>query len=372
MSSATSPSDLLRRVKAFCGPPLARLDDKELELIAQFAFLAILGRPADQESARVWAGHLKSGMSIADLRKILFESSESQSILDPAQHDLKMSVMGTDQVLTPEIWAQRVCDVPPKAAVRVADPNSGSFEHSGQYDVSAIASIYRAGPYIERLLDNVTSQTIFNRSELIIIDADSPDGENEIIAAYQAKFPNIVYRRINYRIGIYDAWNLGVTLARGKYLTNTNADDLRRQDSFEIQVEALEESGADIVYQNFFYTLDPTLSFDDVARLGFQSSLPIVNKANLFRFNSPHNAPMWRRQLHDEMGLFDTAFKISGDWEFWVRCVTRNRTFHLIETPHVVYYHNPKGLSTNSDSRSVEEGRWVWMRYYRGGETESF
>ena len=48
-------------------------------------------------------------------------------------------------------------------------------------------------------------------------------------------YPNIVYKRINYRLGIYDAWNVGVGMARGRYLTNTNLDDLRRVDSIALQ-----------------------------------------------------------------------------------------------------------------------------------------
>ena len=40
------------------------------------------------------------------------------------------------------------------------------------------------------------SQTIFDRSELIIIDADSPDGEERIISHYMKRHPNIVYKRM--------------------------------------------------------------------------------------------------------------------------------------------------------------------------------
>ena len=171
-----------------------------------------------------------------------------------------------------------------------------AFKHSGEYIVSAIASLYKGRRFIEKFLENITTQTIFDRCELIIIDADSPEGEEEIIAEYQKMYPNIVYKRINYRIGVYDAWNIAVQLARGRYLTNTNVDDLRRSDSFELQAGALDANPAvDVVYQDVFYTLDPSLSFDEVASLGFKTELPIITACNLLAFNSPHNAPMWRK-----------------------------------------------------------------------------
>ena len=76
----------------------------------------------------------------------------------------------------------------------------------------------------------MVQQSLGENFELLVIDADSPEGEYDVIKEYQSVWPNIRYERINYRIGIYDAWNVAVGLARGEYLTNTNLDDLRRRD----------------------------------------------------------------------------------------------------------------------------------------------
>lgn len=344
--------------------PLAALEDKDLSLIVEFAFLAILGRRADPEGLEVFKGHLRNGMSVEKLKECLLNSAEArgQPFLE-VQGKTPCYMLGTNQILTHELWDDRVKEIQSQPEAPPSDPCAVPFEHSGQYDVSAIASIYKAGRFIERFLENITSQTIFNRSELIIIDADSPDSEAEIIKKYLEQFPNIVYRRIDYRIGIYDAWNIGVEISRGKYLTNTNVDDLRRADSFEIQVKAIEESCADIVYQNVFYSLDPCFSFERVAKVGFVSDMPEITANNLIQFNSPHNAPMWRRGIHSDVGLFDTSFKSAGDWEFWLRCFTNNKIFHRIKTPHVVYYHNPEGVSTRPNSRGTEELEWVRRRY---------
>src|ERR1019366_4212216 len=99
-------------------------------------------------------------------------------------------------------------------------------------------------------------------------------------------------------------------MARGRYLTNTNLDDLRGNDSFELQMRALEENiSAGIAYQDFYYSCDASLSFDEIARIGFKSELPIITKHNLLASNSPHCAPMWRKSLHEEIGLFDGSFR---------------------------------------------------------------
>ena len=149
-------------------------------------------------------------------------------------------IAGTNRTITRREWEAlaRMLEVKRVALPSVA-PAEEKFVHSGRYVVSAIASLYKGGRYIETFLRNITRQTYFDRSELIIIDAASPENEAEVILRYQRKFPNIVYYRASERIGIYEAWNLGVGLARGRYLTNVNMDDLRRQDSFELQAKAL-------------------------------------------------------------------------------------------------------------------------------------
>ncbi|MGO9133431.1 MAG: glycosyltransferase [Methylovirgula sp.] len=278
-------------------------------------------------------------------------------------------IAGTGRKLTPAMWKQKADELAATKSLRpapVPKEARAPFQHSGRYVVSAIASLYKGRKYIEKFLENITSQSIFDQSELIIIDADSPEGEGEIIAEYQKIYPNIVYRRMDYRIRIYDAWNVGISMARGRYLTNTNMDDLRRKDSFELQSFALDRNPfADVTYQEFFYSLDGSLDFDAVADFGFKSALPIVTPNSLLAYNSPHNAPMWRKSLHDEMGLFDTSFESAGDYEFWLRCLCKGKQFIKVNEPHVVYYQNPMGISTKVDSKGLEEGRRILSRYCR-------
>ena len=278
-------------------------------------------------------------------------------------------MLGTEQCLSLAVWQERAGKV---GVVENGDRlqrvmrERQAFTHSGEYSVSAIASLYKGRRFIERFLENITTQTIFNRCELIIVDADSPESEEEIIAEYQKMYPNIVYKRINYRIGVYEAWNIAVQLARGRYLTNTNVDDLRRNDSFELQAGALDANPTvDVVYQDVFYTLDASLSFDQVARLGFKTELPIITATNLLAFNSPHNAPMWRKAVHKELGLFDSSYKSAGDWEFWLRCLWRGKKFLKVNIPHVVYYNNPEGLSTRPDTKGLDKSKQIVRRYGR-------
>jgi hypothetical protein len=43
--------------------------------------------------------------------------------------------------------------------------------------------------------------------------------------------------------------------------------------------------------------------------------------------------------------------------------VAAGKTFYKLNDPHVVYFQNPKGLSTRPDSRGVIESREISARY---------
>ncbi len=285
----------------------------------------------------------------------------------PLHDGLSCWVMGTDHTLTLDEWRDRAADDTALETARAALRPQTPFTLTGgrSVKVSAITSLFRGGDFIEAFMDNMVSQTVFDDAcELLILDADSDEDEAAVIARYLEDHPGIRYRRCDTRIGIYEAWNEGVKMARGEYLTNANLDDLRRADSFEIQAGALEALPfVDVVYQDFYYSFDPTLDWAGVAAFGYKSDLPVVTPYNMLRFNAPHNAPMWRRSLHDELGLFDAGFKSAGDYEFWMRCMVAGKTFYKINEPHVVYYQNPKGLSTRADTRGVIEAREVLYRY---------
>ena len=289
----------------------------------------------------------------------------------PLLHDgLSTTLMGTGEVVTVQDWHDKARDAATLARARSDLRPVAPFVWAAEpgIRVSALASLYCGGDFIEQFMDNITGQTGFDRHcELIIIDADSPENEGDTIRRYLDRHPSVVYRRMNSRIGIYEAWNVGVEMARGRYLTNTNLDDLRRADSLEIQAGALDALPfADVVYQDFYTTFDPALSWEEVAAFGYKSDLPILTPHNMLHFNSPHNAPMWRKALHDELGLFDASFKSAGDFEFWMRCLSAGKTFYKINEPHVVYYQNPQGLSTKADSRGLLESHAITRKYGPG------
>jgi len=325
------------------------------------AFLRpVLGRALSVSELLYWRRRLEPEPSwrrvevLGDTSRNIIEERVIEASTPPVGADT-VPIMGTDEELSPELWNDRLRRLPDQRGTDRAE--APRYVPRGRIRVTAIASVYRGAPYIDKFLETMLEQSLGSDFELLVIDADSPDGERSSIERAARQHPNIRYHRCDHRIGIYAAWNLGIRAARGDYITNVNLDDIRHRRSLEIQAQTLDDHPwVDVVYQDFYYTLDFSLDFDTIARLGFKSHLPPVTRANLMRFNSPHNAPMWRRSLHDEVGFFDEYLQSAGDYDFWMRCAIADRTFLKINEPHVAYFWNPAGVSTRRDGPGYEEG----------------
>lgn len=368
-------------IEAIAGSPEAGLVRQRANVVPgvangrfiQFAYEYLLERSPMVSEVVQW-DHLLSRQNFRRSQLVLqlFAQHATEALTDEAKgpvHDPNLAPwLGTDRFISIKEWQAKADEI--GSDYQPVEPKrypSLSMPRKPEVLVSAIASLYRGGDYIEQFLENITSQTIFaTHCELIIIDADSPENEGAVIARYMERFPNIVYHRAPTRIGIYEAWNLGVQMSKGRYLTNTNLDDLRRSDSFERQVEILEKFPfVDVVYQDFYYSFEGKAPFAKSAAVGFKSQLPVVTPYNLMQSNSPHNAPMWRRTLHDEVGMFDASFRSAGDYDFWLRCVQAGKTFFKVNDPHVIYFVNPEGLSTQPNTRGIDEANRSTKRHGR-------
>jgi Glycosyl transferase family 2 len=358
-----------RAAPTFGVPPvLPELDDGRF---IQLAHETVLGRGCQPQELLECQARLSQGLQreslLAALLQQALQVAESEAL--PRTGEPFLRIMGTGQRVTLADWQARSAELAAAGtpAPPVPQPQRFRILTPPRVRVSAITSLYAGGAHIERFMENMVGQSGFaDHVELIIVDANSPDGERTVIERHARQHPNIRYLHVNHRIGVYDAWNIAVQMARGDYLTTTNVDDLRRRDSLALQAATLDNLPfVDVVYQDFYYTFDPDLSFEQVAAHGLKSDLPLVTPHGLMACNPPHNAPMWRRRLHDELGLFDTRYRSAGDYDFWMRCAAAGKTFYKANDAHVVYYQNPQGISTRPGTRGFEEIRGVHKRHGR-------
>ena len=235
--------------------------------------------------------------------------------------------------------------------------------------VSIITSLYNEDIYIESFLENITKQSMFEKCELHIIDANSPGNEYPIIEKYIKKYDNIFYERLNEDPGIYEVWNYAISKSKGKYITNANPDDIRLTTHIERCVEVMEDDKSVSVVSTSVYTIKEHEKFDYASRGNlkkwFVANIPDYyfakdlftenHDGKIVSRNIPHCCPVWRKSVHESVGFFDEKkYKQSADWEFWLRVATRGHGFFHVKKPLAVY--RIVEQSHNRKHRALYEG----------------
>ncbi len=213
-------------------------------------------------------------------------------------------------------------------------------------------------------MEDIIQQTIIDRCELIMINANSPGHEEKIIKKYMNLFPNIHYIKLDYDLGIYGVWNIGINEAQAEFITNANLDDRLAFDCYEIHLEALlKHPEVDLVYSDFYKTIYPNETFSK-NRHRRQSNLAQYSWSALKKSCLPNDHPMWRKSMHKKYGYFDESFKAGGDWEMWCRAGKQGSKFLKVPGIYGRCYLNPNGLSTKDYHLVSKEYKIMTARHF--------
>ena len=105
--------------------------------------------------------------------------------------------------------------------------------------VSVLMPTYNNSLYLEDAIQCILSQT-FKDFELIIINDASTDNTAEILTSINDKRVLVVNNKVN--LGLIESLNIGLNLAKGKYIARMDGDDKCSLKKLELQVDFLEKN----------------------------------------------------------------------------------------------------------------------------------
>ncbi len=111
--------------------------------------------------------------------------------------------------------------------------------------ISVIVPVYRVELYLDRCIQSVLRQT-YTKFELLLIDDGSPDNCGTICDDYAKR--DIRIRVIHQEnMGLSEARNNGLKIAKGDYITFLDSDDFWHCDYLNVMMKAIQKYDADIV-----------------------------------------------------------------------------------------------------------------------------
>ncbi len=215
--------------------------------------------------------------------------------------------------------------------------------------ISVVTVVYNGEKYLRDAISSVLNQN-YPELEYVIIDGGSTDATVDIIKSYGDQ---ISYWVSEPDKGIYDAMNKGVKKCTGEVIAILNADDMHLPHTLKSVAEKFQSTDADIVYgkmikvkelegKNYEQEVAPDLG-------NVEQTMPIF-----------HPSTFVKKQVYDDLGVFDTRFKVAADYEFIYRCYKAGKRFEYLELP--VSKFRLVGIS-NASCTSYEEAYQILKQY---------
>lgn len=226
--------------------------------------------------------------------------------------------------------------------------------------VAALVSAYYAENFLKGRIENLLEQSLV---PAVVVVCREKSAEEEI--ALRLGRPQDVQVVTTEDIpSVYAAWNIGIQFSKSEYITNANSDDRLYPGALQLLSKTLDK------YPDY------ALAYADVERVKeigaeafgrFEWQEGGLDELLQGCFIGP--MPMWRRSLHDQYGVFDSAFTSAGDYEFWLRLAAGGEKFRKIHAVCGAYLDRKDGVEHRSSVRSAWETARARALYRTEGVT---
>lgn len=230
--------------------------------------------------------------------------------------------------------------------------------------VSVVIPLYNKSEFILDALNSVAAQT-FHNWECIIVDDGSTDGSKQIVQDFVQTHSGNWLLSSQLNMGPSAARNIGISLAKGKYVAFLDADDFWHQQKLERQFNYMESNEQLVMsltqyiifsYQNKFVM--KLVTFSNIEKL-LSGWLKMTGFGGLVETTG-----MIKASCLSPTNLFDTHLKTSEGLDFVLRW-NKFGEIGLLRGTYSFYRISPNQLHKN-ESLVAESVKVVADRYASG------
>jgi len=218
--------------------------------------------------------------------------------------------------------------------------------------VSIIMPAYNAEKYIADSIRSVLAQT-YSNWELIVVDDGSTDRTANIVREFAGHDGRVRYIfQENGRLG--KARNTGIANAAGSLIAFLDSDDLWIPKKLQMQLQAMSENNADVVFSNAYVFTDEN---PDNETETLQSSAGRLSGPDFFdsliRQNQiPVLTVLLKKTTLDTVGLFEEAKPYHGceDVDLWLRLAKADFVFYGMPEALARYRRHDKAMTAHASN----------------------
>lgn len=188
--------------------------------------------------------------------------------------------------------------------------------------ISIITVCFNSDTTIRDTIESVLSQDYPN-IEYVVVDGQSTDSTIDIVNEYKGEISKVISEPDR---GIYDAMNKGIKYSTGDVVGILNSDDFFENAHVISDVVETFRSNprAGLVIGDVLY-VDPS----DIYKVTrFYSSSKFKPFKLRFGWMPPHAATFIKTEVYRKFGTYSTDYKISADYELFVRLLLLHNLFY--------------------------------------------
>lgn len=241
--------------------------------------------------------------------------------------------------------------------------------------VSIIIPVYNSEEYIENLLDDIIKQS-FSDFEVIVVNDGSQDNSQTILERYAQRDKRIHPIKVE-NSGVSQARNLGLSLAKGKYIRFVDADDRLDEDSIKVMMDTAElDESLDLIIGSFRSIPEVNLYYGEHAISGKQT-LEQMALDFLFNIRSFYYGVVWNKLYKREIiQAHNIKFKKEVSWcedflfnlEYFKYC----EWFYFLPVNEQVYNYVQHSSSTTQLVHSLPKEEMEEINFLRTEQTKVF
>lgn len=216
--------------------------------------------------------------------------------------------------------------------------------------VTVLMAVYNGGKYLKSSVQSVLNQT-FRDFEFLIVNDCSTDDSVEIIESFNDKRVIIYHNEKN--IGQTKSLNVGLRLAKGKYIARMDADDM----AFPMWLEKLVNF---ILNHAEYEVVGPgAVVIDAENRIKNTIISPEKNDTIILSIfcDTPvnHVGSIMNKEAIINLGGYNELFLIKQDYELWSSLIRKNRKITSIPDLLVAVRVHETSLTTVESDRGLTE-----------------
>ena len=218
--------------------------------------------------------------------------------------------------------------------------------------------------WLSEAIDSVISQSYEDWELIIINDASTNDIESTILE-YAKKDKRIIYIKNEENLKLTNTLNKGLELAKWKYIARIDDDDIWVDpDKLQKQVDFMEQNPDYGLCGTSVITIDQ--EGNEIAKQKSRTTDLEIRKAILQSNQLAHSSIIIRKEVLDQVGVYDPGFNMAEDYELWCR-IGRVSKFYNLPDYCLKYRINLNSVSNKNRRRQLRlafKAFWINRKYY--------